>query len=79
MLRPRGPVEQDGPAPPDPVFALNVGLLATIAAALFAAGILAVYTYSTPAVEVPLVVAIALAFSLLLVVNLLRLGIRQLL
>ena len=76
MLRPREPLPRTPPEP-DPVAAFTVFTLALIALGLFVAAILAVYTYSTPAVELPLVVAIALAFSLLLLVNLLRLGVRQ--
>ncbi len=77
MLRPREPLPEL-PPDTDPVLAFSVFMLALIAIGLFAAAILAVYTYATPNVELPLVIAIALAFSLLLVVNLLRLGVRQL-
>jgi len=84
MLRPRGPVD---PEPEhlvrrrprrDPLASLNVAVLVVIALALFAAAILAVYTYSTPAVEAPLVVAIAIAFAALLAVNVVGLTLRQL-
>ena len=77
MLRSReAPAER--PPAPDPVLSFTVFMLAVIAVALFVAAFLAVYTYSTPGVEAPLVIAITLAFSLLLIVNLVRLGIRQL-
>jgi len=62
----------------DPVSALTVGALSVIAAALFAAGVLAVYTYSTPNVELPLVIAIALCFVVVLGANLVRLAVRSL-
>lgn len=77
MLRAREPSPERPPGP-DPVLAFTVFMLGLIALGLFAAAILAVYTYSTPNVELPLVIAIALAFSLLLLVNVLRLGVRQL-
>lgn len=60
MLRPRTPRETA--ALPDPLAAIAVAGLSLIAAALFAAAVLAVYTYSTPDVELPLVIATALAF-----------------
>ena len=77
MLRPRegSPESSSGL---DPILAFTVFVLALIAVGLFVAAFLAVYTYSTPGVEAPLVVAITLAFSLLLVINVVRLGIRQL-
>ena len=52
-------------AGPDPIASLAVAVLSGIAIALFVAAILAVYTYSTPAVELPLVIAIAVAFAAL--------------
>jgi hypothetical protein len=52
--------------------------LALIAAALFAAAVLAVYTYSTPAVELPLVIAITLAFVTVCIAFLLGLAVRRL-
>jgi len=58
--------------------AFTVFLLALIAIGLFLAAFLAVYTYSTPGIEAPLVIAITLAFSLLIVVNVIRLAVRQL-
>ena len=61
MLRPRTP-QPSVARQPDPLAAVAVFGLSLIAAALFVAAILAVYTYSTPDVELPLVVAIALAF-----------------
>lgn len=77
MLRPREATPQRAPGP-DPVLSFTVAMLVLIAGGLLVAAFLAVYTYSTPAVEQPLVIAIAVAFSLLLVVNVVRLGVRQL-
>ena len=77
MLRPRE-TEPERPSTPDPVISFTVFLLVVIAVALFVAAFLAVYTYSTPAAEQPLVIAITLAFALLLVVNVVRLAVRQL-
>ena len=62
----------------DPVQAFSIFVLALIAIGLLVAAFLAVYTYSTPGVEAPLVVAITLAFSLILVINVVRVGIRSL-
>jgi hypothetical protein len=61
----------------DPVLAITVGALTVIAAALFVAAILATYTYATPDVELPLVIAIALCFVVVLGANLLRLAVRH--
>ena len=77
MLRPREP-RSERPPQPDPLTAITVFVLALIALALLVAGFLAVYTYSTPTAEQPLVIAITLAFSLLVIVHVLRLGVRQL-
>jgi ABC-type uncharacterized transport system permease subunit len=76
MLRPRDP-EPAPTARPDPLGSITVGVLGLIALGLFAAAILAVYTYSTPAVELPLVITISLAFGALLFINLLRLALRR--
>ena len=62
----------------DPVLAITIGALTVIAAALFVAAILATYTYSTPNVELPLVIAIALCFVAILGANLVRLAVRHL-
>ena len=77
MLRPREGSTEDS-AGLDPVLAFSIFVLALIAIGLFVAAFLAVYTYSTPGVEAPLVVAITLAFSLILVINVVRAGIRSL-
>lgn len=77
MLRPREAVPGRPPGP-DPVLAFTVFLLALIAVGLFLAAFLAVYTYSTPTIEAPLVIALTVAFSVLLVVNVIRLAVRQL-
>jgi hypothetical protein len=63
---------------PDPLMAITVGALTVIAVALFAAAILATYTYSTPNVELPLVIAISLFFVVVLGANLLRIAFRHL-
>jgi formate/nitrite transporter FocA (FNT family) len=77
MLRPREGSTQASTGL-DPVLALSIFVLALIALGLFVAAFLAVYTYSTPGVEAPLVIAITLAFSLILVINVVRVGIRSL-
>jgi small-conductance mechanosensitive channel len=76
MLDPREPAVQRDRE--DPVVAFTVGALAVIAVALLVAAVLAVYTYSTPNVELPLVIAIALLFVVVLGANLLRLAVRHL-
>jgi hypothetical protein len=63
---------------PDPLLSITVGALTVIAVALFVAAVLATYTYSTPDVELPLVIAIALFFVVVAVANLLRLAVRHL-
>ena len=83
MLRPRGldSAEPSAVQPQprrDPLAAITVLGLSLIALGLFAAAVLAVYTYSTPDVELPLVIAIALAFVAVLAVNLLGFALRQL-
>ena len=77
MLDPRDATLQRRRA--DPVSAITVGALSVIAIALFAAAFLATYTYSTPGVELPLVIGITLGFVVLLGANLLRLAVRHLL
>lgn len=57
----------DSPVPrprggPDPVARLTVGLLVGVAVGLLIAGILAVYDYTTPSIEAPLVTAVAALF-----------------
>ena len=61
----------------DPIQAFSVFVLGLIVLGLLVAAFLAVYTYSTPGVEAPLVVGITLAFSLVVVLNVVRAGIRQ--
>jgi hypothetical protein len=77
MLRPREG-SSEASTGLDPVLSFSIFVLALIAIGLFVAAFLAVYTYSTPGVEAPLVLAITLAFSLLLVINVVRVGIRSL-
>lgn len=62
---------------PDPVLSITVGALSVIAVALFAAAVLATYTYSTPDVELPLVIAIALCFVVVVGANLVRIAVRH--
>jgi Na+/glutamate symporter len=62
----------------DPVSAITVGGLTVIAVALFVAAILATYTYSTPNVELPLVIAVALFFVVVVGANILRAAVRHL-
>jgi hypothetical protein len=78
MLRPRDPEPVRAEAGADPFASITVLVLGFIAMALFAAAVLAVYTYSTPAVELPLVIGISLGFSVLMLMNLLRLAMRRL-
>ena len=79
MLQSRGGGgEERPPRHADPLTSFTVLLLGVIAAGLLVIAILAVYTYSTPDVELPLVIAIALAFSMLLFVNVIGLGVREL-
>jgi hypothetical protein len=60
------------------MLAITVGALTVVALALFAAGVLATYTYSTPKVELPLVIAIVLCFVVVVGANLVRLAVRHL-
>jgi CHASE2 domain-containing sensor protein len=76
MLDPREPAVENRHT--DPVSAITVGALSIIAVALFVAAFLATYTYSTPNVELPLVIAIALLFVVVLGANLLRWTVRHL-
>ncbi len=62
----------------DPVSSMTVGVLSVIAVALFFAAVFATYSYSTPGVELPLVIGITLCFVVLLGANLLRLAARHL-
>jgi hypothetical protein len=78
MLRRRDPEPVRAATAADPFASITVFVLGSIAVALFAAAILAVYTYSTPAVELPLVIGISLGFSALMLMNLLRLALRRL-
>ncbi|HEY8755994.1 MAG TPA: hypothetical protein VIN65_06560 [Candidatus Dormibacteraeota bacterium] len=77
MLRSRE-VAADGRSLPDPLVAVNVAAIAVVAAALFLAGILAVYDWRTPAAEAPLVFWIAIIAAALLCIDLLVVGVRHL-
>jgi hypothetical protein len=76
MLDQREPSSPTGRV--DPVSAITVGALSIIAVALLVAAFLAVYTYSTPNVELPLVIAIALFFVVVVFANILRAAARHL-
>jgi hypothetical protein len=76
MLDPREATLQRRRA--DPVSSITVGALSVIAVALFFAAVFATYTYSTPGVELPLVIGITLCFVVVLGANLLRLAARLL-
>jgi hypothetical protein len=76
MLDPREPTA--GPVRADPVLSITVGALAVIAVALFVAAVLATYTYSTPGVELPLVIAVALFFVVIVGANIVRIAVRHL-
>jgi hypothetical protein len=75
MLDSRAPAFQR--SRPDPVLSITVGALSVIAAALLAAAVLATYTYSTPDVELPLVIAIVLCFVVVVGANLVRIAVRH--
>jgi hypothetical protein len=77
MLRRRDPEPARAESAADPFVSITVAILGFIAVALFAAAVLAVYTYSTPAVELPLVIGISLGFSALVLLNLFRLAMRR--
>jgi hypothetical protein len=62
---------------PDPLVSLNVGALAIVAFGLLIAGILAVYDYSTPGAEAPLVLWIALIAVALVIVDVAVVGVRH--
>jgi hypothetical protein len=62
---------------PDPLLSITVGALSVIAVALFVAAFLATYTYSTPNVELPLVIAVALFFVVVVGANLVRIAVRH--
>jgi hypothetical protein len=76
MLDPREPAALRGRT--DPLLSITVGALAVIAVALLVAAVLATYTYSTPDIELPLIIAIALCFVAVLGANLVRLAVRYL-
>jgi small-conductance mechanosensitive channel len=76
MLDPREPTVQSRRT--DPVSAITVGGLTIIAVALLVAAVLATYTYSTPGVELPLVIAVALFFVVVVGVNIFRAAVRHL-
>jgi hypothetical protein len=76
MLDPREPAALRGRS--DPVLSVTIGALAVIAVALLVAAVLATYTYSTPNVELPLIIAIALGFVVVVGANLVRLALRHL-
>jgi hypothetical protein len=77
MLRSRDPEPVRAASAADPFVSITVAVLGFIALALFVAAVLAVYTYSTPAVELPLVIGISLGFSTLMLLNLFRLAMRR--
>jgi hypothetical protein len=62
---------------PDPLVALNVGGLVVVALGLLLAGILAVYDYSTPGAEAPLVLWVAAIAVALFVVDIAVVGVRH--
>ena len=74
MLDPREPAVRSRQT--DPISAMTVAALSVIAVALFVAAVLATYTYSTPNVELPLIIAIALFFVVVAGVNILRVAVR---
>ncbi|MHB8718956.1 MAG: hypothetical protein ACYDAC_08715 [Candidatus Dormibacteria bacterium] len=67
MLRTRP--EDLGRDGPDPLVTLDVAAAALVSAGLLLAGILAVYDYSTPGAEAPLVLCVALIAVAALALN----------
>ena len=63
---------------PDPLIAVNVAGLAAVAVGLLIAAILAVYDYSTPGAEAPLVLWLAVTAAALFALDVTVLGARQL-
>jgi hypothetical protein len=63
---------------PDPLVALNVAVLAVLAAGMFLAAVLAVYDWRTPGAEAPLVLWIAVIAVALFVVDVLVVSRRHL-
>lgn len=78
MLEPREPIPERTTRGLDPILAFSVLVLALVALGLILAAFLAVYTYSTPGLEAPLVIGLTLAFGGVVVLNVVRLGVRRL-
>ncbi len=62
---------------PDPLVALDIAGMSVVCLGLLLAGILAVYDYSTPGAEAPLVLTTAAVAVVLLLVNVLVMGLRH--
>lgn len=60
----------------DPIALLSVVLLSLVAVGLLAAAILAVYDWTTPAIEGPVVAAISGVFGLALILNVVAVALR---
>jgi hypothetical protein len=75
MLRSRSAVVARRSSP-DPLVALNVAAMALVAFGLLLAAILAVYDYSTPGAEAPLVFWIAVIAVALFALDVLVVGVR---
>lgn len=65
-----------GRSRPDPLVALDVTAITVVCIGLLLAGFLAVYDYSTPGAEAPLVLWIAVLAVALLLVNLIVVSLR---
>ena len=76
MLQTRSPATPPRRSP-DPLVAIDVAGMSVVCLGLLLAGILAVYDYSTPGAEAPLVLATAAVAVVLLVVNVLVVGLRH--
>lgn len=78
MLRLREPRRQVSGPRLDGVSAITILLLGLCAAGLLVAGFLAMYDYSTPAAEAPLLLILAVIFGAVLALNVMAATVRHL-
>lgn len=62
---------------PDAIATLTVAILAACAVGMLLAGILAVYDYTTPSVEAPLALGLAIAFGAAVALNVVASAVRH--